>query len=126
MKSARIRAPTYSRALEIFFEDLEALIPREWMKAPRRSMNMMEFRMLWGATIRIFGMNNPKIVEGPPWDKLYLDEVADTILPTTASSPGAKAAKTGAFMALMVTDTYEPDDAKVFRAGLSKGKTRRK
>jgi hypothetical protein len=52
-------------------------------------------------------------------DIKYLDEVADTILPTTASSPGAKAAKTGAFMALMVTDTYEPDDAKVFRAGLT-------
>ncbi|HYW50431.1 MAG TPA: gluconate 2-dehydrogenase subunit 3 family protein, partial [Gemmatimonadaceae bacterium] len=29
-----------------------------------------------------------------------LDEVADTILPTTARSPGAKAAKTGAFIAL--------------------------
>ena len=52
-------------------------------------------------------------------DIKYLDEIADTILPTTASSPGAKAAKTGAFMALMVTDTYEPDDARVFRAGLN-------
>ena len=37
-------------------------------------------------------------------DIAYLDEIADTILPTT-STPGAKAAKTGAFMALMVTDT---------------------
>src|SRR4249920_29426 len=31
-------------------------------------------------------------------DIAYLDEIADTILPTTSSSPGAKAAKTGAFM----------------------------
>jgi hypothetical protein len=46
-----------------------------------------------------------------------LDEIADTILPET-STPGAKAAQTGAFMALMVTDTYKPRDAQVFRAGL--------
>lgn len=37
-------------------------------------------------------------------DAAFLDEVADTILPTTARSRGAKAAGTGAFMALMVTD----------------------
>ena len=47
----------------------------------------------------------------------YLDEVADTILPTT-STPGAKAAKTGAFMALMVTDSYSARDRKVFRDGI--------
>ena len=50
-------------------------------------------------------------------DIAYLDEIADTILPTT-STPGAKAARTGAFMALMVTDTYEPKDRQVFRAGM--------
>ena len=49
----------------------------------------------------------------------YLDEIADTILPTT-STPGAKAAKTGAFMALMVRDTYSADDDKVFREGMGK------
>ena len=52
-------------------------------------------------------------------DIAYLDEIADTILPTT-STPGAKAAKTGAFMALMVTDTYHEDDDKTFREGMRK------
>jgi hypothetical protein len=47
----------------------------------------------------------------------FLDEVADTILPTT-STPGAKAAQTGAFMALMVRDTYDERDAEIFRNGL--------
>jgi hypothetical protein len=70
-------APTYSRALEIYFEDLEKMIPRDWIRRVRRSMNIMEFELLWGAKIRLFGMNNPKIVEGPPWDQLFLDEVAD-------------------------------------------------
>src|SRR5213083_17470 len=50
-------------------------------------------------------------------DIALLDEIADTILPET-KTPGAKAAHTGAFMALMVTDTYEPDEKKVFRDGL--------
>ncbi len=47
----------------------------------------------------------------------FLDEVADTILPTT-STPGAKAAKTGAFMALMARDTYSERDRKIFRDGI--------
>src|SRR4030088_1044620 len=54
-----------------------------------------------------------------PEEIAYLDEIADTILPTT-STPGAKAAKTGAFMALMVTDTYHEDDDKIFRDGMRK------
>ena len=52
-------------------------------------------------------------------DVAFLDEVADTILPPT-KTPGAKAAKTGAFMALMVTDTYGARDQQVFREGMRK------
>lgn len=51
-------------------------------------------------------------------DQRFLDEVADTILPTTEKSLGAKAAATGPFMALMVTDTYLPEDQTIFRTGL--------
>lgn len=46
-----------------------------------------------------------------------LDEIAETILPET-STPGAKAARTGAFMALMVTDAYDARDQQVFREGM--------
>ena len=46
-----------------------------------------------------------------------LDEIADTILPTT-KTPGAKAARTGAFIATMVTDCYEPNDQQIFRKGM--------
>jgi hypothetical protein len=52
-------------------------------------------------------------------DVAYLDEIAETILPAT-KTPGAKAAKTGAFMALMVTDCYSPAEQKVFRDGMRK------
>jgi hypothetical protein len=54
-----------------------------------------------------------------PDEIAYLDEIADTILPTT-STPGAKAAKTGAFMAVMVTDSYSPEDQQIFRDGMGK------
>lgn len=50
-------------------------------------------------------------------DIALLDEVADTILPPT-KTPGAKAAKTGAFMAVMVTDTYHTPDQQIFRDGM--------
>ena len=52
-------------------------------------------------------------------DIAFLDEVAETILPET-KTPGAKAAQTGAFMALMVTDTYADQDQAIFREGMRK------
>ena len=52
-------------------------------------------------------------------DIAFLDEVAETILPTT-STPGAKAAKVGTFMTVMVKDCYEEKDQKIFREGMEK------
>ncbi len=52
-------------------------------------------------------------------DIAYLDEIAETILPATGT-PGAKAAKVGQFMTVMVKDCYEEDDQKVFREGMKK------
>jgi len=52
-------------------------------------------------------------------DISLLDEVAETILPAT-KTPGAKAAHVGAFMALMVNDTYEDRDQQIFRDGMGK------
>ncbi|WP_374951943.1 gluconate 2-dehydrogenase subunit 3 family protein [Mucilaginibacter sp.] len=48
----------------------------------------------------------------------FLDEVGETIFPET-KTPGAKAAKVGAFMALMVKDCYTADDQKIFKKGIS-------
>lgn len=52
-------------------------------------------------------------------DIAYLDEIAETIIPTT-DTPGAKAAKVGAFMTVMVKDCYEEKDQKIFREGMKK------
>ena len=53
-------------------------------------------------------------------DILLLDEVGDTILPTTASSPGAKAAQIGQFMKTIVTDCYTEADQRAFTDGIGK------
>lgn len=47
----------------------------------------------------------------------WLNEVAETILPETGT-PGAKAAGVGTYIAVMVTDVYEPSDQEVFREGM--------
>ena len=53
-------------------------------------------------------------------DIAYLDEISNTILPDTASSPGAKAAKVGQFMTVMINDCYEEKDQKIFHEGMNK------
>lgn len=50
----------------------------------------------------------------------FLDEVGETILPATASSPGAKEAKIGGFMKTIVTDCYNEADQKIFMEGIGK------
>lgn len=44
-----------------------------------------------------------------PDDQALMEEIADTLLPTTASSPGAKAAGVGPVINLLLTDCYKPD-----------------
>ena len=49
-----------------------------------------------------------------------LDEVGETILPTTESSPGAKASAIGLFMNSIVTDCYKEKEQKIFKEGILK------
>ena len=42
-------------------------------------------------------------------DQGLIEAIADTLLPSTASSPGARAAGAGAVINLLLTDCYEPD-----------------
>ena len=53
-------------------------------------------------------------------DQALMEEIADTLLPTTAGSPGAKAAGTGAAMNLILTDCYKAEDQHAVREGLER------
>src|SRR5580658_2525242 len=50
-------------------------------------------------------------------DRALLDEIGETIVPAT-DIPGAKAAKIGSFMTMMVTDCYNDKQHAAFAAGL--------
>lgn len=52
-------------------------------------------------------------------DIIFLDEVAETIIPNTPDSPGAKEAKVGAFMKKFVTDCYGKRNREVFIRGIA-------
>jgi DNA helicase IV len=74
-----------------------------------------------GANLFLEGCKTaPKIGEGLDFtvqEVNFLDEVAETIIPAT-KTPGAKAARVGEFMKVMVTDCYDEKDQKIFHQGL--------
>jgi hypothetical protein len=54
-----------------------------------------------------------------PDDISFLDEVGETIIPTT-DTPGAKETKIGEFMHTIVRDYYEPENQQIFIQGMRK------
>lgn len=60
---------------------------------------------------------NTKGVQFSKEDIAFLNEVAETILPAT-NTPGAKEAKVGEFMQVMVSDCYEQKDQDRFMEGM--------
>ena len=94
-------------------------------EAIRRVSAMLGGVALVGGTGLLTACERARVpVDGTPGkfsaeDIAYLDEIAETILPET-KTPGARAAKTGAFMALMVTDGYSVAEQRVFREGMRK------
>ncbi|HEY5463925.1 MAG TPA: gluconate 2-dehydrogenase subunit 3 family protein [Hanamia sp.] len=48
-----------------------------------------------------------------------LDEIGETILPASSTSPGAKAARIGEFMKVYVTDCYTTEEQNIFWRGIT-------
>lgn len=63
--------------------------------------------------------NADKTVGFSEKDVALLDEIGETILPAT-KTPGAKAAKVGELMKVMVNDCYEEKDQQLFHDGMDK------
>ncbi|MDQ4079449.1 MAG: gluconate 2-dehydrogenase subunit 3 family protein [Gemmatimonadota bacterium] len=100
----------------------EPIIDRR--EAIRRVTAVLGGAALVGGNALITGCRSPRVTAAPstfqPFtasEIAFLDEVADTILPDT-KTPGAKAAKVGALMAVMVTDCYDDRDQQIFRRGM--------
>jgi hypothetical protein len=88
-------------------------------EALRRVSAMLGGAALIGQSAWLAGCVVPRSPSAPftAAEVALLDEVAETILPET-STPGAKAARVGPFIALMVADTYDPREQRIFRYGM--------
>ncbi|NVJ87587.1 MAG: gluconate 2-dehydrogenase subunit 3 family protein [Algoriphagus sp.] len=87
-----------------------------------KSVVLMMGGTMVGATAILTGCSPEKQIEGlnfSPDDITFLDELGDTIIPET-DTPGAKAAGIGAFMVMMVKDTYDAEQQQTFVDGLNK------
>jgi hypothetical protein len=70
-----------------------------------------------GTEAFLSGCKTPvRSVNFTPDDISYMNEIAETILPAT-KTPGAKAAKVGEYMSVMVKDCYDEKDQKTFLEG---------
>jgi len=87
-----------------------------------KSVMVMMGGTMIGATAIMTGCTPESQIKGlefDPDDIAFLDELGDTIIPET-DTPGAKAAGIGAFMVMMVKDTYDGDSQKSFVGGVNK------
>src|SRR5690554_6467585 len=86
-----------------------------------KSMVLMMGGTMVGASVILTGCAPEDRIEGLEFsdrDIAFLDEIGETIIPTT-DTPGAKATEIGAFMVLMVKDTYNKEQQEIFVEGLN-------
>jgi len=86
-----------------------------------KSMVLMMGGTMVGASVILTGCAPEDRIEGLEFserDIAFLDEIGETIIPTT-DTPGAKATQIGAFMVLMVKDTYNKEQQEIFVEGLN-------
>lgn len=57
-----------------------------------------------------------------PENIALLDEIGETIIPSTKTSPGAKAARIGEFIKVYVTDCYDKNEQQIFWSGIQRVK----
>lgn len=74
-----------------------------------------------GSSALLYSCNQP--VEDntfSPENVALLDEIGETIIPSTATSPGAKAARIGEFIKVYVGDCYDKKEQEIFWSGIQK------
>lgn len=91
-------------------------------QALERISYLLGSTIIGSATLLCPGFTFTSKPENDLFDKSKIDlmnEIGETILPKT-STPGAKDANVGAFMAICVKDCYTPADQQMFLSGLTK------
>lgn len=71
-----VAAPTRDQVKRIYWNDLKALIPRNFLvRSPNESQLVLS--LMNGVEIHLLGMDKPERAEGTPWDYGVLDEYAN-------------------------------------------------
>lgn len=86
-----------------------------------KSVVLMMGGTMVGANVILTGCAPEYRIEGLDFtekDIAFMDEIGEAIIPTT-DTPGAKAAGIGAFMAMMVKETYNKEQQESFIEGLN-------
>lgn len=68
-------APTRDQAKRIFWQDLKALTPRQWMASVSESELTIRYKT--GAQLMVVGLDRPQRIEGIPLDGIGVDEIAE-------------------------------------------------
>lgn len=71
-----IAAPTRQQVKDIYWRDVKALTPREWIAGI--SETELSITTKWGAELRMVGLDAPQRIEGIAWDAGTIDEYAST------------------------------------------------
>jgi len=70
-------APTHRQAVDIFWDDTIAMIPRNWLyneSLRSISTSYRRIKLFNGASIEVSGLDKPERIEGPPLDGFVGDE----------------------------------------------------
>lgn len=68
-------APTQEQAVEVFWEDLQALIPPALVQSISLEKKRIRLHTNWDIDVR--GLDKPQRVEGRPLDRIFVDEFDD-------------------------------------------------
>ena len=68
-------APTRDQAKRIFWQDLKALSPREWVEKVSESELTIHYRT--GSQLAVVGLDKPQRIEGIALDGIGIDEIAE-------------------------------------------------
>lgn len=68
-------APTREQAKRIYWNDMQAMLPKAFVK--KKNVTELSMTLLTGTTISIVGMDRPERIEGDPLDGIVLDEYAN-------------------------------------------------
>ena len=69
-------APTRDQAKRIYWADIKALVPPQWLAAPPRETDL-ELTLRNGNRLCVVGMDRPERIEGEPLHGIVLDEYAN-------------------------------------------------